>query len=333
VQAVVRERDRGDWRGARRRAVQARGRAAFALLALLVVSVGPALAHAQPRVVAFPTRAESDERKADVDRALLEALKARDDVELAPSPALDLEAFQLAIDCSATSASCLREVAERTNGEVLLAPRLERRSQHVELRIMYFSAKEGTTRYAAHKEHGRRAGSETLAAIPGLLDELFASSKPETAPAPETTPDPAPADQLPAPETAAAESTVDASVTSEAASGLPAAPLIVAGGGVLMIGAGIAVGAIAKGTEDDYAKQPVTNAAQAEQADSLRERGKRQALIANVLLGAGAAVAAAGGVWLLLSVGKVGKASQTAVIPELGPDRAALHVSGRWSGL
>jgi len=307
-----------------------------ALLGVLLGSMamfGANRAGAQARVVAFPTHADDSARKADVDRALLSALQARDGIELAPAPALDLEAFQLAIDCAGTNASCLREVADRTHGEVLLAPRLERRSQNVELRIMYFSAKDGTTRYAAHKELSRRPTSETLKAIPAMLDELFSAPVPAVAPAPEVVPEELPAPEAqPEPPAETTSSAGDDAMT-EGGTRVPTAPLVVAGGGVLLVTAGIVLGVVAKGTEDDYAKQPVSTVAEANTANSLRERGERQALIANVLLGAGAAVVAAGGVWLLLSVGKVGDAGQTAVLPDVGPDHAALSVSGRWGGL
>jgi hypothetical protein len=311
-------------------------RSRAALLAALLAAVPMASANrasAQARVVAFPTHADDSARKADIDRALLSALQARDGIELAPAPALDLEAFQLAIDCAGTNASCLREVAERTHGEVLLAPRLERRSQYIELRILYFSAQDGTTRYAAHKELSRRPSSETLKAIPAMLAELFAGGEPVAEPAPEVVPE-----ELPAPETQpepAAETASSALDDQPTASDgrAPVAPLVVVGGGALLVGAGIVLGVVAKGTEDDYAKQPVSSVAEAEAASSLRDRGRRQALIANVLIGAGAAVVAAGGVWLLLSVGKVGDAGHATVAPDVGPDHAALSVSGRWSGL
>lgn len=333
MQAVVWESDRGETSGAPN---GARLQSWVVLLVALLAAVPLSSANrasAQTRVVAFPTHAEDIARKGEIDRALLIALNARDGIELAPAPALDLEAFQLAIDCAGTNASCLREVAERTNGEVLLAPRIERRSQHVELRILYFSAKDGTTRYAAHKELSRRPSSETVKAIPAMLDELFdAAAAPAAPPAPEVVPEELPApESQPEPAAETASSAHDDQLT--ASDGVPAAPLIVAGGGALLLGAGVVAGVLAKGTEDDYAKQPVSSPAEAEAASSLRDRGRRQALIANVLIGVGGAVVAAGGVWLLLSVGKVGEAGHTAVAPDVGPDHAALSVSGRWSGL
>ena len=308
------------------------GRNALLLAALVFLPavMQPAALHAQASVVAFPTDAEGGKGNAEVDRALRSALQARSDVEVAPAPALDLEAMQLAIDCTGVNTPCLREVAERTNGEVLIAPTLERKSQTVELRILYFSTKDAVTRYAAHKEHGKRPTRETLDAIPGLLDELFASSKPAAEPAPAAAELPAPE---PEPAADTAPTTIDDSAT-EPSEGkpLPVAPLIVAGGGGVLLGAGLVVGLLANKTEDDYADQPVTNAAQAATADDLRQRGKNQALIANVLLGLGAATIAAGGIWLL-AASSSGNASQTAVLPDVGPDHAALQVSGRWGGL
>jgi hypothetical protein len=167
-----------------------------------------------------------------------------------------------------------------------------------------------------------------------MLDELLGS---RTAAAAEPSPEgaeelPAPA-ALPEPEAGTASGTYDDSATMGEARALPVAPMIIAGTGALLVGAGIVFGVMANGTEDDYSKQAVTSMAEARAASSLRDRGRRQALIANVLFGAGATAAAVGGVWLLLSIGKVGDPPQTAVIPDFGPEHAALSVSGRWSGL
>lgn len=338
MQSVVLERVRGERGGTHgggvnsgwRRARHARRR----LLALLAVLSVPQSVLAQASVVAFPTDAEGDKGNAEIDRALRSALDSRSDVKLAPAPALDLEALQLAIECSGINTRCLREVAERTQGEVLIAATLERKSQQVELRILYFSAKDAVTRFAAHKEHARKPGPETLEAIPGMLDELFATSKPAPAPEREATPEELPApDVVTDPSAEAATGAADGSA-SEPRDGrpLPAAPLLVAGGGAVLLGAGLVVGLLAKNTEDDYAKQPVTTPEQASVADGLRVRGQNQALIANVLIGVGAAAVAAGGIWLLVAAG-ANRGAETAVVPDVGPGHAALRISGRWGGL
>jgi hypothetical protein len=108
--------------------------------------------------------------------------------------------------------------------------------------------------------------------------------------------------------------------------------VIVAGAGVVLVGVGALMGALMSDTQREYKRQPVTTMDEAEAADVLRERGKRQALIADVLFGVGGAAIAAGGVWLVLALTH-DEAPQAAVVPELGPDHAGLRVAGRWGGL
>jgi hypothetical protein len=290
-----------------------------------------AVAQAQARVVAFPTQAEGVMGAADVDRALREALEARK-LELAPAPALDLDATQLALDCIDTSARCLRQVAERTHGDVLVAPSLERRGGQLELRILYFAVSDEDSRFAARRAPGKRLDADTVNAIPAMVDELFGASK-SAAPAPpgDEAPLPAPeAQSEPAAEPASTSIEDDASVSSEHRR-IPIAPLIVAGSGVVLVGVGALMGALMSDTQRDYEHQQVTNMDEAEKAEELRARGKRQALMADVLFGVGGAAIAAGGVWLVLSL--THEDAQTAVVPELGPDHAGLRVAGKWSGL
>lgn len=299
-----------------------------ALLLLALLAAGATVARAQQRVVAFPTQAEGVMGGADVDRALRDALTARK-LELAPAPALDLDATQLALDCIDTSARCLRQVAERTHGDVLVAPSLKRRGGQLELRILYFAVSDEDSRFAARRAAGKRLDTETVNAIPAMVDELFGAAK-SAAPAEEA--------PLPAPE-AQSEPTAEPASTAprddaSAASGhrrVPIAPLIIAGGGVVLIGAGALMGALMTDTQRDYEHQQVTNMDEAQKADELRTRGKRQALMADVLFGVGGAAIAAGGVWLVLAL--THESAQTAVVPELGPDHAGLRVAGKWSGL
>ena len=299
---------------------------ALLLLALLVAAA--TVAQAQGRVVAFPTQAEGVMGGADVDRALREALAARK-LELAPAPALDLDATQLALDCIDTSARCLRQVAERTHGDVLVAPSLKRHGGQLELRILYFAVSDDDSRFAARRAAGKRLDTDTVNAIPAMVDELFGATK-SAAPA-EAAPLPAPeAQSEPSAEPASTAPEDDASASGEHRR-VPIAPLIIAGGGVVLIGAGALMGALMSDTQRDYEHQPVTTMDEAEKANELRTRGKRQALMADVLFGVGGAAIAAGGVWLVLAL--THEHAETAVVPELGPDHAGLRVAGKWSGL
>jgi hypothetical protein len=315
--------------------------AASALLLPALLAAAAAVAQAQERVVAFPTQTEGVMGGADVDRALREALAARK-LELAPAPALDLDATQLALDCIETSARCLRQVAERTHGDVLVAPSLKRRGGQLELRILYFAVSDEDSRFAARRAAGKRLDSDTVNAIPAMVDELFGAKKPSAAPA-EEAPLPAPeAQSEPAAEPASIAIEDNASASNEPHR-VPIVPLIIAGGGVVLVAAGALMGALMSDTQRDYQHQQVTNMDEAEKADELRTRGKGQALMADVLFGVGGAAIAAGGVWLVLAMTHAGPAAggdaathdhaQTAVLPELGPDHAGLRVVGKWSGL
>jgi hypothetical protein len=300
-----------------------------AFLISWLLLTGASVARAEGRVVAFPTQADGVMGAADVDRALREALEARK-LELAPAPALDLDATQLALDCIDTSARCLRQVAERTHGDVLVAPSLKRRGGQLELRILYFAVSDEDSRFAARRSAGKRLDADTVNAVPAMVEELFGAAKPSAAPA-EAAPLPAPeAQSEPAAEPTSISIEDNASASSEHRR-VPVVPLIIAGGGVVLVGAGALMGALMSDTQRDYEHQQVTNMAEAEKADELRARGKRQALMADVLFGVGGAAIAAGGVWLVLAL--THRDAQTAVVPELGPDHAGLRVAGKWSGL
>jgi hypothetical protein len=83
-----------------------------------------------------------------------------------------------------------------------------------------------------------------------------------------------------------------------------------------------------KNTEDEYASIAVTDEASAARADGKREQGQTQALIASLLIGAGAAALAAGSVWLAVELGDVQESRGTALRPLLGPDHAGLVLAG-----
>jgi hypothetical protein len=301
--------------------------ACAALSALAAASVAPARAAADS-VVALPAHTADGEGNGDVDAALRAALEARAGVELAPQPALDLEAVQLAIDCVADTPRCLSQVAERTHADVLIAPTVARRGEHVELRILYYDARDRRRQFAARREPGTALTRDTLRAIPAMVDELF-----EGTPEPKALPTPAAEvgedDQAPAEPRATATDEEGASPPFE----LPSGPLLLGGSGLLVVAGGVVVGVMLRQTQKDYDALSIQTRAAAEQADELRRRGEREAVIASALIGVGAAAVVAGGVWLALELNDGERNLTAALLPDVGVDRAGLTLAGRWEGL
>ena len=290
--------------------------------ALAVVAFAlPARALDTPIAVALPTHSKDAAQGKVVDRALRDAIEALDKVELLPQPALDLEAVQLAIDCPDESARCLGEVAQRLKAQLLLAASIERKGDETVLRVLYYDRRgDEAPRTLERRAQLGEPEQKLLDAIPEMVRELLgepAPAEPAAAPA-------EPSEPLPAP--AAATSAPAASPSHP----LPLGPLLLAGGGAVAIGTGLVFGALMKSTERDYAARPVETEMQAQLADQDRERGKQQALIANVLLGTGVAAVVAAGIWLGVDIKSREQPPQAALVPGVGPGSASVTLLGTW---
>lgn len=287
------------------------------LLAVLALAFGaPGKAQADDaRVVALPVPADT-KGGADIDRALRSALESLEDVELGPRPALDLEAVQLAIDCVDETPECLRQVARRLDAQILIAPSLTTKGQGVELRLLYFDAREDERRFAARREAAEGVTESLLAGVEPMVQELF-----ETDEVPSAEAEPEPDASKPALEPAPVAPERGFSLGE-----LPTAPLVIGGGGLLLVGGGIVAGVLARSTEREYRDTPVMTAADAEAADDLRVTGERQALAASLMLGFGTAAVVAAGVWLSVELGADER--QARLEPLVGPDHAGLRLSG-----
>jgi len=110
---------------------------------------------------------------------------------------------------------------------------------------------------------------------------------------------------------------------------LPATPLLIGGGGLIVLGAGVVVGAMMDATQKDYAGRVASTPQEARELDELRLRGQREAAIASALLGVGAAALAVSGVWLALELSN-GERPTASVSPDLGPTHAGLRVHATW---
>ena len=305
------------------------GRIAIGLLSLvsLVAQVGVARADAaqKPRALVFAPRAsegKAAKTSALVTREVRAGVERAELAELLPEPALDLEATELAIDCVGETAECLGEVAARSKARVLIVPSIEQSAGVTALRILYFDADGAQeARTVQRSAKGDELDRSVLDAIPEMLGELF-HAKGDT-------------------EEAEAEAEPERSAPQEASEPMPSqdvqqkplplAPIIVAGSGLVVMAAGLAVGLMMKGTQDDYADSAVQTPDQAKQADAYRERGRHQAVAANVLLGVGAAAVVAGGIWLAVGLSSERKpAPQAMLVPSLSKDSAGLALVGAW---
>jgi hypothetical protein len=138
-----------------------------------------------PRVLVIAAQAKSGSPEAEVIDAVRAALAALSEVQLLPPSPLDLEAVQLAIDCTDESAQCLGEVATRMEAEIVIVPSLKRRADALELQLKRFergAAQDVAT--AMRKQAGTRLDATLLDTVPSMLREVLSLSAEDEEPAP-----------------------------------------------------------------------------------------------------------------------------------------------------
>lgn len=290
-------------------------------------------AHADaPSAIVFPPRdsgKKSDARVVKEVRAALEKLELATPLD---APPLDLDAMQLTIDCVGESTDCLNKVAERSKARIVIAPSITRAKSGSTLRILYYDSSAHTLpTVAEHQAKGGDLDKETYAAIPEMLRGMFASSAKaeEKKPAVEAKAEekePEPEATTPAPAEVAQPASSDRPHKR-----FPLGPVVLGAGGVAVLTSGLVVGAMMKSTEKHYADRDVQNAQQAKKADDERKLGKQQALIADVLIGVGAAAMLGSAIWFAAGlVDSPAEQPQTALLPVVGTHSAMLSLSGVW---
>jgi hypothetical protein len=265
---------------------------------------------------------------AELDARIRSALTELGRVRLSSSTAPDLAAVQLALDCVEETEKCLRAVAAKIGTDWLVAPSLERGNGELTLTLLSFDARgEGMLTRAVHWQSGSKLTNETFAAIPELVRGLFPGSgaeQPLVISAEDTL---AP----PPPSAAASGSAAHEATDSRPLQKLPIVPLAVTGGGAALLAAGFVTGLVMRNTERDYQKLDVNTRADAEQAAHTRSRARTEATLANVFLGVGLAVTAAGGTWLALTLlrgrGPEREASAR-LVPVVAPNQVGLVLQG-----
>jgi hypothetical protein len=272
--------------------------------------------------------------------AALDDLKV---VNVVARPGLDLGAVQLALDCVAENPQCLRMVTTQHEVDVLVAPTLSRISNELVLTLLRFDARSGKTQRVLKRQVGQTLSSETLDAVPDLMRELFGlPPKPKVEPpmAAATTSESAadssglqPMEPLPEPPM---EPTASRSV--------PVGPLLLGGGGVLLLGAGLVVGLTVLSAQDKYESlttdTPRLNAKEAEdvinRANEHKSTGQTNAVISNIFIGVGSAVLVAAGIWLAVDLTSKNSSQyddHVHLTPLLGTHEVGLVLTQRGAGL
>ncbi len=316
-------------------------------LALLLAVATPSRAHAGdlPQAVALPPQTKEPTKDAALSRELERALLQLGQYEVLPRPAFDLEAVQLAIDCVEESVECLRQVAQRTHAQIVIAPTIERAQGAIVLSLLYFDAKTGAPpRKVARKQRGTTLDRDTYDALPGLLRQLLPSTgatetaakpaaKPKAAPLPQLKPVPAPepadASEAEAESTAETQAALASAEEPPRAKSVPLGPILLGAGGVAMLATGAVFGALVNGAENDFAELDIRTEDDVMKAEDDIDSGETHALVANVLLGAGAAVVVGAGIWLAIDLSMGREPSEVALVPVIGKDYAGLSLSGR----
>jgi hypothetical protein len=210
----------------------------------------PAAASPTPSAVLLSTAGGHASARA-LDSVIGGALDELKVVNVVARPGLDLGAVQLALDCVAETPQCLRMVTTQHEVDVLVAPTLARISNELVLTLLRFDARSGKTQRVLKRQTGQTLSSDTLDAVPDLMRELFGlPPKPKVEP--------------PVAAAAASEPAADSSglqpmepmpeppMEAPAASrSVPIGPLLLGGGGVLLLGAGLAVGLTVLSAQDN----------------------------------------------------------------------------------
>jgi hypothetical protein len=101
--------------------------------------------------------------------------------------------------------------------------------------------------------------------------------------------------------------------------------LLLAGGGVLLLGAGVVTGVIAQDTHRDYTRTHVVTESDASANADRLARGRAETHAANVLLGIGGAALVAGCIWWVIGLTQDHeRPPPIAIAPSLGRSQLGL---------
>jgi hypothetical protein len=228
---------------------------------------------------------------AELDARMRLAVTEHAPVHLVAAANKKLSALQAAAHCRDESVGCMRTLAKAAGVEVLLVPSLERSATELTLTLMAFDARADAVTRVAHWQDGSEVTQETYAALPNLIAGLFPEpGAPDMDFVAEGTAEPTKA--------APARATLQPPAASDVRSPSLLPPLVLAGGGALLVGAAVVTSVMLHSTQKKYDAADIITRSDAEAAEALHSKASTQATVANVCFGLGAVALAASGAWL-----------------------------------
>jgi hypothetical protein len=258
------------------------------------------------------TEGDASAIASDVDGALLRDLAAIAGIENPTVSPIDYAEIQLTVGCSDEGRQCLSSIAQLVEVDAVVVRHLSVQPGQLDLTLMYFDATASDEPARVDQGFaGSDAGERAVAAVPTLVRKLFGVPEPVVAasPVPVVEPTVLRGEPAPAPANAHAD---QGSPTVGALTWITLA----CGAGVLA--GGIVLGASAQSSFDGYKNFELKSMADVARANSKLDGAKSKALAADVMMPAGAAILALGGVLLALDLMRDDKAPSLAVIPIRG---------------
>lgn len=318
-----------------------------ALLLALALASATSLSAAQHRPLTTVLKTTTSDPassglSAAVESVVRSETRALDVVDLSTTPAMELSELQFAVGCVGESPDCLRQVAEQLQVQVLLLSSVERAGDALVIQASLFRVDAEDSQRATRRVYGPDSEARVLDEVPELLRELFGlPPAPEQtdaaaeAPASEATAaeDSAsePSDERDAQTLQAAETLYPEGEAGSGSAGIPLLPIVVAGFGVVAIGAGVTLGLASQGSEDAFQRSGMTTMADVDAALESHADATTQATLANVLLGTGAALTIVGGaLFFVMRSDGSSETDQLSWMPVFHRGGAGVQVSGHF---
>lgn len=291
---------------------------AFASPSLAAAQAEASAAHGGVRVAVLrATEGEASAVAGNVDGALLRDLATIAGIENPTVSPIDYAEIQLTVGCSDEGRQCLSSIAQLAQVDAVVVRQLAVKPEQLDLTLMYFdvTASDEPTR-VDQSFSGSDAGERAVAAVPALVRKLFgvpepvvASPEPVAAPASPGAMEPAPA----------------SSRDDQHSARVGALTWITLAGGAAVLAGGVVLGASAQSSFDNYKSFELKTMADVARANTKLDGAKSKALAADIMMPAGGAILALGGVLLSLDLMRDVKAPSVVMIPLRGGALLSVH--------